>query len=292
MNGERLAAYPGSLIPAEPVTAEPVTAEEPVPPTLSLGPVTEIPVPTDQGAEQAEEIERAATDFGPVGHSVGPIGSSFTPMSDFTTTDLGPPITPESQAPTLPSRASTGAAHDGASNWLNLPGSTPGGENNLAEPLPGRPNGAAEYASAFDDLPRRGGAQVPQRPAQPPNLSFDPSDVFAIRPSQDAGGPHVTAPLPKNSPVSNQTELEGLDELPIRVRQANLAPQLREPTIPAQASRFVAAPEMHADPATSHAPAGEPSPEAARNTMAALQRGWERGRSVAEQMSDEPDGEQ
>jgi hypothetical protein len=92
--------------------------------------------------------------------------------------------------------------------------------------------------------------------------------------------------------VSNQTELEGLDELPIRVRQANLAPQLREPTIPAQASRFVAAPEMPADPAASHAPAGEPSPEAARNTMAALQRGWERGRSVAEQMPDEPDGEQ
>jgi hypothetical protein len=92
--------------------------------------------------------------------------------------------------------------------------------------------------------------------------------------------------------VSNQTQLEGLDELPIRVRQANLAPQLRDQTIPAQASRFIAAPEMSADPALAQAPAGEPSPEAARNTMAAFQRGWERGRSVAEQMSDEPDGVQ
>jgi len=98
--------------------------------------------------------------------------------------------------------------------------------------------------------------------------------------------------------VSDQAELEGLDELPIRVRQANLAPQLREPNTPTppftpeQASRYVAAPEMSASPANSHAPAGEPSPEAARSTMAALQRGWERGRSMAEQMSDEADGEQ
>ncbi len=126
---------------------------------------------------------------------------------------------------------------------------------------------------------------------QPPNLSFDPSGAFATVPSRGGSTPPVTDPLPKNPPVSNQIELEGLDELPIRVRQANLAAQLREPTIPAQASRFVAAPEMPADPAASHAPAGEPSPEAARNTMAALQRGWERGRSVAEQMPDQPDGE-
>jgi hypothetical protein len=127
---------------------------------------------------------------------------------------------------------------------------------------------------------------------QPPNLSFDPSGAFATVPSRGGSTPPVSDPLPKNPPVSNQIELEGLDELPIRVRQANLAAQLREPTIPAQASRFVAAPEMPADPAASGAPAREASPEAARSTMAALQRGWERGRSVAEQMPDQPDGEQ
>jgi anti-sigma regulatory factor (Ser/Thr protein kinase) len=267
LNGDRLAGHPASPIAAESGPDEPIAAPEPATPKLALGPVTEIPEPTDR-AEQAEGIARAATGFGPADHSAGPAGASFTPMSDFTTTNLGPPARPpadhpagwpQAQATTLPSRTSAGAA---------------------------------EQPSAFDDLPRRGGAQVPQRPAQPPNLSFDPSEVFGLRPSTDAGGPHVTDPLPKNTPVSNQTELEGLDELPIRVRQANLAPQLREPTIPAQASRYVAAPQMHAGPAPSHAPAGEPSPEAARNTMAALQRGWERGRSVAEQMPDEPDGEQ
>jgi hypothetical protein len=55
--------------------------------------------------------------------------------------------------------------------------------------------------------------------------------------------------------------------LPTRVRQASLAPQLREPTRPDVAQ---------------NRETGLPSPEAARNTMAALQRGWERGRSDAD----------
>ena len=55
--------------------------------------------------------------------------------------------------------------------------------------------------------------------------------------------------------------------LPTRVRQASLAPQLRDPArTDARASRE----------------SGLPSAEAARNTMAALQRGWARGRSVAD----------
>jgi signal transduction histidine kinase len=53
--------------------------------------------------------------------------------------------------------------------------------------------------------------------------------------------------------------------LPTRVRQASLAPQLREPTRP---------------DLTPGRGSGLPSPEAARNTMAALQRGWELGRSA------------
>jgi signal transduction histidine kinase len=62
------------------------------------------------------------------------------------------------------------------------------------------------------------------------------------------------------------------DGLPVRVREANLAPQLRD----------------------GNATAGEPfdatatSADAARSTMSALQRGWERGRSDAAQSPDEP----
>jgi len=55
--------------------------------------------------------------------------------------------------------------------------------------------------------------------------------------------------------------------LPVRVRQASLAPQLRD------------AGPVAADAADEVASA--PSPEAARNTMMALQRGWERGRSIS-----------
>jgi signal transduction histidine kinase len=61
-------------------------------------------------------------------------------------------------------------------------------------------------------------------------------------------------------------------ELPRRVRQASLAPQLREPAGPAQP-----APEPEAAEA-----AGDRSPEQARSTVAAIQRGSERGRSLFE----------
>ena len=66
-------------------------------------------------------------------------------------------------------------------------------------------------------------------------------------------------------------------DLPRRVRQASLAPQLRESTI---------------DPIT--APVVEdsivPSPEEARSTMSAVQHGWERGRSVFDVSADDGGG--
>ena len=55
-------------------------------------------------------------------------------------------------------------------------------------------------------------------------------------------------------------------ELPVRVRQASLAPQLRGQFAPAR-------PDQEESPA-------DLSPEAARSTMAALQHGWQRGRSL------------
>ena len=58
--------------------------------------------------------------------------------------------------------------------------------------------------------------------------------------------------------------------LPVRIRQASIAPQLRDGSPAGASAAGAAAP-----------PAGPPSPEAARNTFAALQRGWERGRSAA-----------
>jgi hypothetical protein len=61
--------------------------------------------------------------------------------------------------------------------------------------------------------------------------------------------------------------LGDLGGLPVRVRQANLAPQLREPGTPA------------AGPFEAPAPT---SADALRSSMSAMQRGWERGRSAVE----------
>jgi hypothetical protein len=62
--------------------------------------------------------------------------------------------------------------------------------------------------------------------------------------------------------------------LPVRVRQASLAPQLREPDGTAGAVPFDA-PPVEAD--------------AVRSTLSALQRGWELGRSETSGPSGSPD---
>ena len=69
-----------------------------------------------------------------------------------------------------------------------------------------------------------------------------------------------------------EEELADADSLPRRVRQASLAPQLRENTLYAQ-------PSANGDSAAAET-ADERSPEEARSTITAIQRGWERGRSL------------
>ncbi len=83
--------------------------------------------------------------------------------------------------------------------------------------------------------------------------------------------PPEREPAPETEPVPEPgleaVAVAELDGLPVRVRQASLAPQLRQPA---------------ATPAEPSLPAGLPSPDAARSTMAALQLGWQRGRSAPE----------
>jgi signal transduction histidine kinase len=66
--------------------------------------------------------------------------------------------------------------------------------------------------------------------------------------------------------------------LPVRVRQASMAPQLRT------AAETAAASDAGSAPASVPA-AGPGSPEEARNTVSALQRGWQLGRAEGEQAS-------
>ncbi|HEY6478575.1 MAG TPA: hypothetical protein VIZ00_01005, partial [Streptosporangiaceae bacterium] len=80
------------------------------------------------------------------------------------------------------------------------------------------------------------------------------------------GGTASLDPRPSAPPAPPEPDPANFG-LPSRVRQASLAPQLRQPTRPDLASGRSS---------------GLPSPEAARTTMAALQRGWELGRSAAD----------
>ena len=83
-------------------------------------------------------------------------------------------------------------------------------------------------------------------------------------------------------PLSNgDPDLDEVDSLPRRVRQASLAPQLRE-------ASAHSTPAADSDVAAAAQALGR-SPEEARSTITAIQRGWERGRSIFEASTKSPD---
>jgi hypothetical protein len=75
--------------------------------------------------------------------------------------------------------------------------------------------------------------------------------------------------------------------LPVRVRQASIAPELRErgpvSETPDPASRAGNLPAASGD-------SSPPPAESFRSTMSAMQQGWERGRSVATDLPAAPTG--
>ncbi len=94
----------------------------------------------------------------------------------------------------------------------------------------------------------------------------------------DVGWPPAADPAPADYPAYSDPDQDGgdfadADLLPRRVRQASLAPQLRENTIHGR-------PATNGDPATTPESGAERSPEEARSTITAIQQGWERGRSL------------
>jgi hypothetical protein len=103
--------------------------------------------------------------------------------------------------------------------------------------------------------------------------------VASPRPGRLAGPPwelsRQTGPLPaipaeggRGAPPDGPGPDGDVNGLPRRVRQANLAPQLRDNP-----------PRRTTEPAASAASAGGPTPAEIRQTMSALQRGWQEGRS-------------
>ncbi len=132
------------------------------------------------------------------------------------------------------------------------------------------------------------GGQPPPGPAGPPGPVTPMTPVASSRPAQAVGPPweisRETGPLPAvpagPGPGPDPAGQEGGDikGLPRRVRQASLAPQLRDSPPPRQTT--VASTSL-----SGRSPG--PSPAEIRQTMSALQRGWQEGRS---QMAGQPPG--
>jgi signal transduction histidine kinase len=117
---------------------------------------------------------------------------------------------------------------------------------------------------AAPDVPAPPAALAPPAVPDMPSLPAVPSIGWFQRPGENGwpeASPSVTPDGTENA-AAEMTELG----LPKRIRQANLAPQLRD-----AGPRLVG---IESEPEL-------PSPEEARATMTAIQRGWERGRSAA-----------
>ncbi|HEY7014245.1 MAG TPA: nitrate- and nitrite sensing domain-containing protein [Streptosporangiaceae bacterium] len=131
----------------------------------------------------------------------------------------------------------------------------PNGDRPAAPPGGDRPTAP----DVWELTPASPAPEVPRpRPTSPPTPAPDPSEPYARLDTEPPPSP-VATDLSEAPPPGSRF---GLTEngLPQRIRQQNLAPQLREPTAP--------------PPAPTAAPR---SPETARNVMTAFQRGWRRG---------------
>jgi signal transduction histidine kinase len=158
-----------------------------------------------------------------------PSGNGSEPPPAF---PEAPPAFPE--APAVPAASARG---DGGDNVFT----------------PRRPHTPASPSGSFFAFGTENGndtpTQLPPVPAPPP--------LPVTGPPGGSEGPQ---------PRISAAELNEMG-LPVRVRRASMAPQLRDSGSPA----------ADADDSVPSAP----SPEAARSTMTALQRGWERGRYIS-----------
>jgi hypothetical protein len=97
--------------------------------------------------------------------------------------------------------------------------------------------------------------------------SDEPSSAWSPAATGESYGPRISGPVRALGATGDRTD-PGAPELPRRVRQANLAPQLRDDTPPP-------------GPVGAGPPTTRP-PEETRSLMASLQEGWMRGREEEE----------
>jgi signal transduction histidine kinase len=210
------------------------------------------------GGRPVPQLPGAAADAGVTTADAGvtPAGAAMTPAVTASATSQGAVINLDTRVASV-----AGEATVAQSLPIRQPGTTglTWGENGFAG---GRSPGSATDQAAATDA---GTIEA---------LTTDAAATEAVatgtKPAADqaAAEADATADRAVEQVQSAQTDQPELDGLPVRVRQANLAPQLRTPTTPTAA--------------VADKPAAGPSPEAARNTMASLQLGWQRGRSTTE----------
>jgi hypothetical protein len=275
----------------------------------------------------ATEATEGSTTTGPVAGAPDVVGQTASdsgstrpgafaagaPASDFGASD-GPPGGPA--PPDLPTRrpGKTGLAWGengpAGGRWAGFP---------LTGPSAGAPGSDTARSDTAEAARNRTDAWAPAAPAQAPDATTPrantgstgiskegaagrgaasptgavPPSAGGAEDSPSAGQPFeigpprpdtASRPAPAATTKAEQVGAGGaapaeLEGLPVRVRQANLAPQLRKPAAPM--------------PQPGEDEPAAPSPEAARSTMAAIQLGWQRGRSVTDPdvPVDSPDGD-
>ena len=149
----------------------------------------------------------------------------------------------------------------------------------------GQPRGSQPMQPMWQPPPQR--PRPPQSPSSPPPGDGSFADRATAPPPSAAQPPEPPATVPRQAPSAFTPAGPAAEEaeadtdrpvLPRRVRQANLAPQLRD--------------EEMTDPGIAAAESTERSPEELRTMLGSIQKGWLRGRSAAEQIDEEQQEDQ
>jgi hypothetical protein len=213
---------------------------------------------------------------GPVNGAAGhPDFDAFTPRRRDTGDEPVPAEAGSAAPGSGPGRpaGATGAPQAGAENTSYV--TSPPYQGSAPYPGPG----AGPYADQPDPFPGWPGRTVAGGSVRPPTPATPMTPVASPRPGKSSGPPwelsRQSGPLPAiaaDGDSGTQPGAPGADGdvqgLPRRVRQASLAPQLRDNP-----------PHRRTAAAPSASTASGPTPAEIRQTMSALQRGWQEGRS-------------
>jgi signal transduction histidine kinase len=226
----------------------------------------------------------------------GPAANGGAPPFGFppSSFDMFTPRPPGHDQAPLPGTAPAAPFSGGAAPYPDQPApfpgwtlhNKPGTSGGPAAPGPGGPATPMTPVAS----PRPGQASGP-----PWEISRETGPLSEMPGSAAPGGPSRSGG--PNGPGTDR-DLKGL---PRRVKQASLAPELRDNPPPrrttlASSGPYGGRPGPAASPGAPGSPAAPgssgPSPAEIRQTMSALQRGWQEGRSrrLAEQVAGEPAG--